>query len=100
MYQFMTVRVFSYCLATTFGGGESFIIDRGYPIIPLKEFAACRMVYRESKRKDLESGLKHASARFKIDASPRFRPAPTGLRICKLNQNIMTDLGGAFGTTG
>jgi hypothetical protein len=73
---------------------------QGLPIIFVKEFPACRMVYRESERQDLESGFNRAVVRFKIDASPRFRPAPAGVRICKLNQNIMTDLLGSSGTSG
>jgi hypothetical protein len=52
----MIVRAFSYCLTMAIGGGESSISVKGYPIFPLKEFAVCRMVYRESNRKDLESG--------------------------------------------
>jgi hypothetical protein len=56
MYQLMIVRAFSYCLTIAVGGGESSVRVKGYPAIPLKEFAVCRMVYRESNRKDLESG--------------------------------------------
>jgi hypothetical protein len=60
----MIVRGFSYCLTIADGGGESPVSVKGYPVFPLKEFAVCRMVYRESKCQDLESALNGACARF------------------------------------
>ena len=70
----------------------------GYPRFPLKEIAVCRTAYLESDRKDLVFGLvpriAGVSFRIKFAAACRLRRLISFAQICKLIQNIMTQLGG------
>jgi hypothetical protein len=43
--------------------------------------------------------LNNARVRFKIVVSLQLRSPPPSIRICKLNQNIMTEAAGPFGTS-
>ena len=71
----------------------------GYPRFPLKEKAVCRTAYVESDHKDLVFG------KFLLSRARCFKPIspplagcqhPTSFaQICKLIQNIMTQLGGS-----
>jgi len=69
----------------------------GYPRFPLKEIAVCRTAYLESDRKDLVFGLvpriAGVSFRIKFAAACRLRRLISFAQICKLIQNIMTQLG-------
>jgi len=70
----------------------------GYPRFPLKEIAVCRTAYLESDRKDLVFGLvpRIAGLSFQIKFAAACRPRHliSFAQICKLIQNIMTQLGG------
>src|SRR4051794_38509843 len=70
----------------------------GYLRFPLKEIAVCRTAYLESDRKDLVFGLvpRIAGVSFQIKFAAACRPRCliSFAQICKLIQNIMTQLGG------
>ena len=70
----------------------------GYPRFPLKEIAVCRTAYLESDRKDLVFGLvpriAGVSFQIKFATACRLRRLISFAQICKLIQNIMTQLGG------
>ena len=70
----------------------------GYPRFPLKEIAVCRTAYLESDRKDLVFGLvariSGVSFQIKFAAACRLQRLISFAQICKLIQNIMTQLGG------
>ena len=65
---------------------------------PLKEIAVCRTAYQESDRKDLDFGLvpRIAGVSFQTKFAAACRPQRliSFAQICKLFQNIMTQLGG------
>jgi hypothetical protein len=69
----------------------------GYPGFPLKEIAVCRTAYLESDRKDLVFGpvprVAGVSFQIKFAAACRLRRPISFAQICKLIQNIMTQLG-------
>ena len=71
----------------------------GYPRFPLKEMAVCRTAYLESDRKDLVFGLvpriAGVSFQIKFAAAYRLQRLISFAQICKLIQNIMTQLGGS-----
>ena len=86
------------------GGGEycPIVTSGGYPRFPLKEKAVCRTAYVESDHKDLVFG------KFLLSRARCFKPIspplagcrhPTSFaQICKLIQNIMTQLAGPKGS--
>ena len=63
---------------------------------PLKEIAVCRTAYQESDRKDLDFGLvpRIAGVSFQTKFAAACRPQRliSFAQICKLFQNIMTQL--------
>ena len=71
----------------------------GYPRFPLKEKAVCRTAYVESDHKDLVFGqfLLSPTRCFKAISPPLAgcRLPTSFAQICKLIQNIMTQLGGS-----
>jgi hypothetical protein len=74
----------------------------GYPRFPLKEIAVCRTAYLESDRKDLVFGLvpriAGVSFQIKFAAAYRLQRLISFAQICKLIQNIMTQLAGPKGS--